>query len=254
MKNLIIILTAFIIAFAGCKDKITQPPEFTNKNLLHKIYSDPNSKTYTEYLYNSSYKLITVKSYNNGALERTTDYEYDKDQKIIKESTFHTYFGEPEYAYLTNEYDGQGLLTKSFAYLKMSDGTYEHRSTITYTYDDKKRLITASIFNTDSVKTKYTELIYNDDGNVIETNFYQDNKLSFNDKYEYDKMNNPLKLRSASISCYTISKNNVVKHTQINYMMENDDSIIQEYSYEYNPSQYPISYSNGSQKFYFEYY
>ncbi len=253
MKNLIIILTAFIIAFAGCKDKITQPPEFSNKNLLHKTYSDPNSKTYTEYLYNSSYKLITVKSYNNGALERTTDYEYDKDQKIIKESTFHTYFGEPEYAYLTNEYDGQGQLTKSFAYLRMSDGSYEHRSTIIHTYDDKKRLITASIFNTDSVKTKYTELIYNNDGNVVETNFYQDNKLSFNDKYEYDKMNNPLKLSSAYISCYTISKNNVVKHTQINYMIGNDNSI-QEYAYEYNPSQYPISYSYRTQKFYFEYY
>jgi hypothetical protein len=66
-------------------------------------------------------------------------------------------------------------------------------------------------------------------------------------------MNNPLRQNTAGISVYAISKNNVIKHTQINFMMGNDDSIT-EFKYEYNSNGYPTSYSYHSQIIYFDYY
>jgi YD repeat-containing protein len=194
-----------------------------------------------------------VQSFNNDKLERETNYEYYKNGNIIKESTFTSSLGVPQYSYLTYEYDEQNLLSKTFVYLKMSDDNYELRSTTIYEYDSNRRLIKTKLFSTDNVERKHTELVYDDNGNVIEKNIYQDGKLSFNDKYEYDNMNNPLRKNAAGTSVYTISKNNVIKHIQMNFMMGNDNST-SEFKYEYNSNGYPISCSYDSQKYYFEYY
>ncbi|MBU0561504.1 MAG: hypothetical protein KJ799_18545 [Bacteroidetes bacterium] len=253
MKNLISILIIIILLVSSCKDESTQPLEIQNKNLLHKTYSNPNTNTYTEYFYDASDKLIMIESFYNGNLERRSEYEYNDNQYIIKENTFITYPGVPEYSYNLNEYDEQGFLSNTFTYLKMFDSTYELRSNTKYEYDVNKRLIKSSIFNTDSVEVKYTLFNYDENGNVVETNFYQNGSLSFNDKYEYDNMNNPLRQVTALFSVYTISKNNVIKHSQINYMMGNDFSTTA-YTYQYNKYGYPISCSYDSQKYYFDYY
>ncbi len=247
---MILNFSLIIFILIGCKSEVIQSQEF-QKNLLHKTYSTP--KNYTEYFYNPSDKIIMVQSFNNDKLERETNYEYDKNGNIIKETTFTTSLGVPQYSYLTYEYDEQNLLSKTFAYLKMGDDNYELRSTKIYEYDSNRRLIKTKLYSTDNVERKYTELVYDDNGNVIEKNFYQDGKLSFNDKYEYDNMNNPLRQNTAGTSVYTISKNNVIKHIQMNFMIENDNST-SEFKYEYNSNGYPISYSYDSQKFYFEYY
>jgi hypothetical protein len=244
MKNMMLIFSVIIFAFIGCESDVIQSQEF-QKNLLRKTYSTPNN--YTEYFYNPSDKIIMVQSFNNDKLERETNYEYDKNGNIIKETTFTTSPGIPQYSYLSYEYNEQSLLSKTLAYLKMGDDNYELRSTTKYEYDSDRRLIKSRLFNPDNVERKYTELLYDDGGNVIETNFYQDGKLSFNKKYEYDRMSNPLRQNTAGTSVYTISKNNVIKRTQ-------NDNDIREYKYEYNSDGYPISYSYDSQKYYFEYY
>ena len=115
-----LIFSVIIFAFIGCESDVIQSQEF-QKNLLHKTYSNPNTNTYTEYFYNPSDKIIMVQSFNNDKLERETNYEYDKNANIIKETTFTTSLGVPQYSYLTYEYDEQNLLSKTFAYLKMSD-------------------------------------------------------------------------------------------------------------------------------------
>jgi YD repeat-containing protein len=253
MKSILSIFIISILLISGCKDESTQPLDLQSKRLLHKTYSNPNTNTYTEYFYDVSDKLIMIESFNSGNLERRTEYEYNNNQYNIKESTFHTYFGVPENSYFINEYNGQGLLSNTSTYLKMFDSTYELRSNTKYEYDVNKKLIKSSIFNTDSVEVKYTLFNYDGNGNVIETNFYQNGSLSFNDKYEYDNMNNPLRQVTALLSVYTISKNNVIKHSQINYMMGNDFSTT-EYTYQYNKYGYPISCSYDSQKYYFDYY
>ena len=66
-------------------------------------------------------------------------------------------------------------------------------------------------------------------------------------------MKNPLRQNTAGTSVYAISKNNVIKHIQLNFMLENDNSTI-EFKYEYNSDGYPTSYTYGSQKIYFQYY
>ena len=247
-----LIFSVIIFAFIGCESEVIQSQEF-QKNLLHKTYSNPNTNTYTEYFYNPSDKIIMVQSFNNYKLERETNYEYDKNANIIKETTFHTMFGVPQNSYSIYEYNEQDLLSKTLAYLKMGDDNYELRSTTIYEYDSNRRLIKSKLRNADNEERKYTELVYDDNGNVIEKNFYQDGKLSFNDKYEYDNMNNPLRQNTAGTSVYTISKNNVIKHIQMNFMIENDNST-SKFKYEYNSNGYPISCSYDSQKYYFEYY
>ncbi|MBE0572374.1 MAG: hypothetical protein IH618_12595 [Ignavibacteriaceae bacterium] len=191
--------------------------------------------------------------FNNNKLESETNYEYEKNGNIIKETTFTTSLGVPQYSFLAYEYNEQSLISKTQTYLKMADENYELRSTAKYEYDIKNRLSKTKIYSPDNVERKFTELFYDVNGNVIEKNFYQDGKLSFNDKYEYDDMNNPLRQNTAGISVYAISKNNVIKHTQINFMMGNDNSIT-EFKYEYNSNGYPTSYSYDSQIFYFDYY
>jgi YD repeat-containing protein len=250
MKNLILSFSIVVFLFIGCKNEVVQSQVF-QKNLLHKTYSNPNN--YTEYFYNPSDKIIRVQSFNNDKLERETNFEYDKNGNIIKETTFTTSLGVPQYSSLTYEYDEQNLLSKTFAYWKMSDDNYELRSTTKYEYDANKRLLKTRIFAPDNVEKKLTELFYDDNGNIIEKNFYQDGKLSFNDKYEYDNMNNPLRQNTAGTSVYNINRNNVIKHIQINFMLGNDNSI-SEFIYEYNSDGYPTSYTFNSQKFYFQYY
>ena len=249
MKNLILSLSIVVFLSIGCKNEVVQFQVF-QKNLLHKTYSGPNN--YTEYFYNPSDKIIRIQSFNYDKLERETNFEYDKNGNI-KETTFTTSLGVPQYSYLTNECDEQNLLSKTFDYLKMSNDNYELRSTTKYEYDSNKRLLRTRIFTPDNIEKKLTELFYDDNGNIIEKNFYQDGKLSFNDKYEYDNMKNPLRQNRAETSVYAISKNNVIKHIQLNFMLENDNSII-EFKYEYNSDGYPTSYTCDSQKIYFQYY
>jgi hypothetical protein len=249
-----ILLLIFIVIFllvSGCKNKSTQPLETQNKNLLHKTYSTLN--TYTEYFYNNSNKLIKVESYYNGTLERKSEYEYNKNNCISKENTFINIPGVPEYSYSLYEYDEHELVSNMLAYLKISDGSYELRSYTKFKYNTDNRLIRSSIFNSDSVEVKYTEFIYDEIGNVIETNFYQNGDLSFNEKYEYDNMNNPFKELTMVNSVYNISQNNVIKHSQINYMSGNNFSTTV-YTYQYNENGYPTNCSYDSQKYYFDYY
>ena len=40
-------------------------------------------------------------------------------------------------------------------------------------------------------------------------------------------MKNPLRQNTAGTSVYAISKNNVIKHIQLNFMLENDNSTIE---------------------------
>ena len=54
----------------------------------------------------------------------------------------------------------------------MSNDNYELRSTTKYEYDSNKRLLRTRIFAPDNVEKKLTELFYDDNGNIIEKNFY----------------------------------------------------------------------------------
>jgi hypothetical protein len=255
MKNFIINLFVIILTLFGCESEVIQSQD-VHKNLLQKLYS--SSDNYTEYFYDSSNKIIKVKSYfkvpTGEEFERETKYEYDKNESNIKkETTFSTYIGVPQYSYLSYEYNEQNLISKTKAYLRMSDGNYDLRSTTIYDYDNSNRLSNTKVYSPESIERKRKELFYDSNGNVIETNFYQDGNLSFNDKYEYDNMINPLRQNVAGTSIYTISKNNPIKHISTNFMLGNDTSVT-EFNYEYNSEGYPLSYSQDSQKFYFEYY
>jgi len=255
MNNIVLIFSIIIITLIGCESEILKTQD-DQKYLLKKIYSSPDN--YKEYFYNPLAKIIRAKSYYENpwgeVYETETNYEYDDNgNKIIKETNYSTITGVPEYSYLTYEYNDQNLISKTKAYLKMGDGNYELRSTTKYDYDDYNRLVKTKIYSPDNVERKLTELFYDVNGNVIETNLYQDGNLSFTDKYEYDSKINPLRQNIAGSSVYTISKNNPIKHFSTNFMMENDNSITV-YNFEYNSDGYPISYIHNSQKFYFEYY
>ena len=251
MKKILSISIVIFLSVSGCKNESTQLLETQNKNLIHKIFS--STDTYAEYFYNNSNKLIKEESYYNGILEMKTEYEYNENRHVWKENIFINNSGAIEYSYRLYEYDEKELLSKMTTYLKVKDDSYELRSYTKYEYNLANRLIRSCLFNLDSIEVKYTEFIYDEKGNVVETNFYQNGGLSFNDKYEYDYMNNPLKEINMTNSASYISGNNVIKHSQINYMMGNKFSLA-EYTYQYNEDGYPISCSYGSQKYYFDYY
>jgi hypothetical protein len=255
MKSIIIIFSIFIFILIGCENELLRSQD-VQKNLLKKIYSSPDN--YTGYFYNSSDKIVMVKSYFKDPFgdeyESEIKYEYDiNENNIIRETIFSTFSGVPEYSYLIYEYNELRLISKTRAFLKMADGNYEFRSTTIYDYDNDNRLLNTKIYSPDSIERKLTELFYDPNGNVIESNFYQDSNLSFNDKYEYDNKINPLRQNVAGTSVYNISKNNPIKHISTNFMFGNDTSII-EFNYEYNSDGYPLSYRYNSHKFYFEYY
>lgn len=253
MKHKLIIIFALALIIFGCEDEITQPGELSNKNLLHRQYPVATKNSYIEYFYDSSFKVVKRENFGDGKLEAKIEYFYNDKNNIIKETTYHTYFGGPEYSYFLHEYDQKNFIVKTLAYLFMGTDTYDFRSTTTYEYDTNNRIVVESIYNTEGTKTKYLELFYDSVGNVIETNFYQGGKLSFNDKYKYDNKNNPLQFLTKGVDVYNLSPNNIVEHSQINYMMIGAD-YARKYSYEYNGSNFPISCTSGSQKVIFEYY
>jgi YD repeat-containing protein len=254
MKYAALLTFLLTLTISGCKDSGIQPTEFTNKNLLHRQYPENNVSSRIVYYYNSSFKLNKRESYGDGKLEAKIEYFYDDKNNMIKETTYHTYYGGPEYSYLLHEYNVQNALEKSLAYLLMQNNEYEFRSTTTYEYDVNNRIAVMSIFNTDGIRTKYLELYYDSAGNVIETNFYQEGKLSFNDKYRYDDKKNPLQFLTKNIDVYNLSPNNIVEHSEMNYMIKDADYVIRSFSYEYNENNYPVSCTSGSQKVIFEYY
>ena len=135
----------------------------------------------------------------------------------------------------------------------MGDKTWEFRSTTSYKYDTENRVTEYDIYNTENVLTKYMELFYDSSGNMIKTQYYQGGELSFIDTYEYDTMKNPLNFINNDISVYNLSPNNVIKHSYVNLMIDNND-YIREYYYEYNEDNFPISRNSNSYKVIFQYY
>jgi hypothetical protein len=135
----------------------------------------------------------------------------------------------------------------------MMDKTYDFRSTTLYKYNSDNRIIEFSIYNTEGIKTKYTEIFYDSLGNVSKTKRYQGGLLYFIDTYEFDNMNNPLNFVNVDISVYNLSPNNVVKHSYTN-LIHVDDFYLREFIYEYNENNFPISCTADSFKVIYEYY
>ena len=251
MKNML--LSFFLVAIiSGCNSNVTQPIDYSNKNLLLKTYSSVDANHYTEYFYTTSYKISeVVRVVNEG--ENTTNYTYNGQDNIIRENLVYYITDSPEHSYRNYEYNHQGLLLMKSAFLLLNDGEYDFRSYKTFEYDLNNNIISYSIYNPEDIKVKYFELFYDNSGNVIETNFYQNGELSFNNKYEYDNKNNPYRKTSTNTSAFSISSNNIIKNEYTNFMMDGETQV-KVYSYEYNENGYPISYTYDSVKLLFEYY
>ncbi|MCK7518436.1 MAG: hypothetical protein MZV64_12320 [Ignavibacteriales bacterium] len=141
----------------------------------------------------------------------------------------------------------------------VNGGTYEFRSFSTFEYDLNNRIVLESLHDTTGNETQHWELFYDSIGVLAEIKHYFGDKLIFDDKYEYDNKNNPLKLSSIHVEAQNLSTNNILKHTQINYNINNADYTYI-YKYEYNSNDYPISSTLTSDstkviyKVLFEYY
>lgn len=231
----------FISVLSSCEYiSITGPFEFTNGNLLRKQYSATNANIYNQYFYNSSEKIIKIEGYGSTGLERRSEFQYDENNNLVREDVYHTYWGVPENYYAIHKYNNNGLLERSTYYLLLSEGTYEFRSFTTFKYDSNNRIILASLHDTTGIKTQHWEVSYNYIGNVNEIRHFFGEKLIFEDKFEYDDKNNPIKFTNIHLEASNISANNIKKHTQINYNI-NNSNYTHLYEYEYNVKDYPVS-------------
>jgi hypothetical protein len=204
------------------------------------MYSASDVKSYNLYYYNSSNKIIKIESSDGTGLEGRSEFYYDDKKNLIKEDVYHTYYGGPEYYYLIHKYNDNNILQRTLAYLFVGVEAYEFRSITDYEYDPNNRIILVRLHDTSGTETQHWELFYDSIGNVAEIKQYFGDKLIFDDSYEYDNKNNPLKLTSVHIESQNLSPNNVLKHTQRNFNIINAD-YIHVYKYIYNENNYPIS-------------
>lgn len=100
------------------------------------LYNEELHEIRIEYIYDDKGRLSAEQAYQNGHESYSLDYEYDEQDRLIKD----TFYGRIN-SYRSYSYDENGNLS-----VKTNDG--EFGVTITdYTYDDNNRLISAEDYH-----------------------------------------------------------------------------------------------------------
>lgn len=146
--------------------------------LLIGCNNSAKKKFIKEYHYSASVKFGEPTA---GELEHREEFEYNDDEKILKQSLYVENGGDAWYGAYIYEYDDKGEMTKIESY--NSDGELDWG--YKYEYDDGKK-IKGKRYNSDGELELLFKYDYNSDGEMTkEENYDSDGELEGVSKFEY---------------------------------------------------------------------
>lgn len=153
-----------------------------NTYALDIINNERNLITKVEYIYDEKYRLIRKNTtYYIAETSEYTVYEYDDKGNVLSENTYNvnTDGGEDELTtFVKNEYNSEGYKIKTTFSYGSDESLYE----FVYEYNSKGQAIKES----DTIHKNYSELEYDDKGNVVKIFYYdKDGNLQNKTLYEY---------------------------------------------------------------------
>jgi hypothetical protein len=210
-----------ILLSANC-DNSVNPPGSHNRNLLSEIRI--NGLKDKEFEYDSSNRLVSLKSFYNDTCTYTESYEYDSIYRLSKR--LYTGFIE------TYQYTNNGTLLSTTKEFPATSKTWLE----TYQYNGEGRISGATtFFNGDT--SGYIQYKYDNKGNTIErTEFSKDNTLMFQEKCTFDSCSNPLQL---TFPFDMVKRSNIVQYYYYAIYMS-APPINYTSSYQYDSSGLPI--------------
>ncbi|HEC45040.1 MAG TPA: hypothetical protein ENI20_19710 [Bacteroides sp.] len=159
--------------------------------------------------------------------------------------------GDPRNAnvgqYREFEYSNEGILRSKKSYF-INDDTPQLMIYEEFEYNNNE-VVKINVFNPQNQLTHYYTFIYDNNGNVLEEDYYYiegaEAILQTRISYEYDDKNNPLKVFTVEgIPGINTNNNNITNQTTINYYNEEEYSYTAENLYEYNDLGYPVKVNN----------
>ena len=204
----------------------------SNHNEIKVITNDSQGRPYLieEYEYDDrGNKVKASENIQSGSSDYTfiSEYEYDKDNKLIKTSVF--ILGKDgnnvPVQSLINSYDSKGNLISTVT--KADDGSTTHRDE--YEYDDAGRKTKYSEYKkeykSEEELVNTTEYEYDQSGNMIKSIEYRpDGSPETRVEYEYDSRGN--KTQTVIYGIYPNGKENIVDW--LNYEYDSNNNRIKE--------------------------
>lgn len=151
-------------------------------------YKDEERIEYWLYEYNEIGNKLEEKHYFLNNLDISFKYEYDAENKLIKETSYLS--SGTINTYILYEYDAENNLIKKTA--NKDDGSMN--SLRIYEYDDNNNLLKEEAYDKNNKISYIYTYEYNDENNLIKSILYDpDNVVLYSNKYEYDDENNLIK-------------------------------------------------------------
>jgi hypothetical protein len=236
------------------------------------IHEDYQSSTLLRQVKASEYVMQDITYYNTGNIfEHLQGYSYRKfiynqQNQLIKieiamsldpfsclfipGATFEA-GGDPRNAeigqYREFEYSNEGILTRKNSFF-INDNTPQLMRYEEFEYNNNE-VVKINVFNPQNQLTHYYTYLYDNNGNVLEEDYYYmdgtEAKLDTRILYEYDDMNNPLKVFTVEGNPgINSNNNNITNQTTINYYNDEEQSHTAENLYEYNYLGHPVKVNN----------
>ena len=231
MKNYLLVLLYIAFSLNGCKENPIEEITPASQKIKKIIESD---ERFVEYTYEGDFLIKEETKSNDGGIIYSKSFTYDKG-RLIRLDQFSSLPREPLVSYSTYDYSADNIILKENVFGRGDKFNYY----ILYEYENYK-IIKYSYFSPTSNLSGYHMLKY-EDGNITEDAYYNNkDSLLIIETYEYDNMKNPLKVDLSQISAFTLSKNNITKWSEINYLTTIPNIYITINLYNYNEYNYPI--------------
>jgi len=237
------------VIFVSCdKDDDTEPQEKKFVPVKISEYEEGVFDGEIMYEYDANNRLIK-NEYEDGYF---TTYEYDNDNRLSKSNIFEE---DSLYMYEVYEYNSSNQLIKIQTYnYKNEAGSY-----YTNEYDANGNVIKKTEYDSTGSLVLYFTFSYDENSNVINKKYfwadYQTGEVS-TDEYEewiftYDDMNNIHKSLGFPFLWYTFVNNTLTT----TYTEHYGDNFTETYTntYVYNEDDYPTEYTEETEKYIIEY-
>jgi hypothetical protein len=250
MKNILLVLSAFVIVFTACQKELsldngnTNPgggsPTSAGKLLMRQVQTDGTDSTTVDYTYDAAKRLQTM----NLATDEYFNYRFVRNAtgaitQFIMRSTYFDNFNIDSVIVTVGINPANGRYTYS-AYtvdlgVPVSDST-------AYTYDAAGNIISATNYTKSFISPSYTALYridytYNA-GNIATEKVYDNaggtNTLQSTSTYTYDSKLSALQTGNEAILLnysYLFGKNNITSHTLVDADPSSNYSATCNYTY-----------------------
>jgi len=238
-KNLLLLLSSFII-FSSCeKDEIEKKDEVSNATCLPTEINYDNNNYTRKFTYNTESQIIREDIIDNNTNIGYNTFEYNAN-KLIKQNAYNAQ--STLKSYYTYEYNSSNQLIAE-KYFDLSNGSAIEKESFTYEYSSPTELKKSSYFENNTLYSYRTYQYSNGLMTKIQS-FKANGNQSGQTEIEYDNNKSALSSLNPIIVLFGTTafpyQKNIIKHIvkDANGQTVNDESYSS--TYEYNSQGYPL--------------